>query len=496
MTDPDQSAPVAFRTSHGYTIRATSIIGGASLVNIALGLTRMKIAAIVVGPVGIGMLGLLQNLLNAAASASSLNLGVAGARQIVASESSGGTTAAAAARRAVFLTACFLAVSSGLLFWLFREPIAGLIFQDRGRGTDVGWLALGVAATAAAGYQSAILNAGRRIGDIARLSVLSASAGALVGSVCIIVWKANGILAFILAAPIATLAFGWVFVRRVPPASEKFPPDAIKSNVISLLGLGAALTISVFATLCGQLAIRTLVERKLGAVALGHFQAAWTITTVYLFFIFQAMASDYLPRLTAVVGDRVKAKQLVAGQAEVGILLAAPILLMMIGTAPWVLAILYTREFVEATALLRYQMLGDLLRLAIWPVTLVLLAGGASRDYTFVEITGTAILVAMTMILLPVTGLAAPGIAYIIMNLGYGALIMLLAYRQYGVVLGAHVTRMFALLAICCVLVFAISLKFTLAGAIASAIGASLWALFGFFRLRLANILRRTEPEA
>lgn len=493
MTDPDQSASAAFRSSHEHTIRATSIIGGASLVNIALGLIRMKIAAIVLGPVGIGMLGLLQNLLNAAATASGLNLGVAGARQIVASESSGGTTAAAAARRAVFLTACLLAVSSGLLFWLFREPLAGLLFQDRGRGAEVGWLAVGVAATAAAGYQSAILNAGRRIGDIARLSVLSAAAGALVGSVCIIVWKANGILPFILAAPIATLTFGWIFIRRVPPASGEFPPDAVKPHVISLIGLGAALTISIFVALCGQLAIRTLVERKLGAIALGHFQAAWTITTVYLFFIFQAMASDYLPRLTAAVGDRVKAQQLVEGQAEVGILLAAPILLTMIGAAPWALAILYTSEFVEATALLRYLMLGDLLRLAIWPVALVLLAGGASRDFTIVEITGTAILVAMTTILLPVAGLAAPGIAYIIMNLGYGALVMLLAHRKYGVVLGARVARMFALLAICCVLVFAISLKFNLAGAVASTIGASLWGLFGFFRLRLANIFRRTK---
>ena len=93
MAEPDQPASAAFGSSHGHTLRATSIIGGASLVNIALGLIRMKIAAVVLGPVGVGTLGLLQNLLNAAATLSGLNLGVAGARQIVASESSGGTAA-------------------------------------------------------------------------------------------------------------------------------------------------------------------------------------------------------------------------------------------------------------------------------------------------------------------------------------------------------------------------------------------------------------------
>src|SRR4051794_27627721 len=164
MSVQDQADSEAFGASHGHAIRATSIIAGASVINIALGLIRMKIAAIILGPVGIGMLGLLQNLLNTAATVGGLNLGVAGARQIVASESSGGKVAAASARRAILLTASSLAVASGLLLWLFREPLAQLIFQDRGRAGQVGWLAVGVAAAAIAGYQTAILTAGRRIG--------------------------------------------------------------------------------------------------------------------------------------------------------------------------------------------------------------------------------------------------------------------------------------------------------------------------------------------
>jgi O-antigen/teichoic acid export membrane protein len=496
MAGPDQSASETFGSSHEDTIRATSIIGGASLVNVALGLVKMKVAAVMLGPVGIGVLGLLQNLLNAAATAGGLNLGVAGARQIVASESLVDAAPDRSARRAVLVTVCALAVASGLIFWLFREPLAGLVFQDRGRGTDVGWLAVGVAATAAAGYQTAVLSARRRIGDIARLTMVSATAGALIGTGCLVIWKADGILPFILASPLATLAFGWIFLKRAPPAIGEAGGSPIRPHIVSLLGQGASLTIAVFVILCGQLAIRTLVERKLGATALGHFQAAWTITTVYLFFIFQAMASDYLPRLTAVMGDREEAQKLVDAQAEVGILLAAPILLVMIGMAPWALAILFTSEFVEATSLLRYQMLGDLLRLAFWPVAIVLMAGGASRHYTVAEVIGTAFLVVATVVLLPIAGLAAPGMAYVLANLGYGALIMFLAYRLYGIVLGGHVVRHFALLAICCLVAFTVSLKNPVSGAIVGAITAGIWAVFAFFRLRLAILFRPAKREA
>jgi PST family polysaccharide transporter len=495
MAEPDQPAPDAFGSSHGHSIRATSIIGGASMVNIALGLVRMKVAAVVLGPVGIGTLGLLQNLLNAAATASGLNLGIAGARQIVAGESVCDASAGSAARRAVLLTASTMAVAGGVILWLLREPLAAILFEDRGRAAEVGWLALGVAATAAAGYQTAVLNARRRIGDIARLTMVSAVASALIGIASILIWKAGGILAFILAAPIATLAFGWIFIRKVAPEHGPFDQGLLRQQVAGLVGQGASLTIAVFVILCGQLAIRTLVERRLGASALGHFQAAWTITTVYLFFIFQAMASDYLPRLTAAMGDRAEAQRLVDGQAEVGILLAAPILLTMIGMAPWALSILYTSEFVEASGLLRYQMLGDLMRLAFWPVAIVLMAGGASRQYTFAEVIGTLMLVGLTAALLPLVGLAAPGMAYVVTNLLYGGLIMVLAYRLYGILLGYQVRRLFGLLALSCLLLFAVTSNFPRAGAVASAAAAGLWSVLAFRRLRLASLVRPATQD-
>src|SRR5205085_2382740 len=134
MEGPDQIAPGAHDASKRHSVRATSIIGGSAILNIAFGLFRTKIAAVVLGPLWIGMIGLLQNLLNTAASIGGLNLGVAGARQIVASERSG-PLAAASAKRAVLLTATTLAVGSGALFWLFREPLAALLFQDRRRAS-------------------------------------------------------------------------------------------------------------------------------------------------------------------------------------------------------------------------------------------------------------------------------------------------------------------------------------------------------------------------
>ena len=488
MTAPDRPRESPAEMSHGHTVRATSIIGAASIINVALGLIRMKVAAVVLGPAGVGLIGILQNLLNAAATIGGLNLGVSGSRQIVASETLGGTAAASNVRRALFRTTLTIALLSAAIFWLVRGLIAELLFRDSPEAVTVGWLALGVAATAAAAYPTAVLTAARRVGDLARISIASALAAAIIGSTCMILWGSAGILPFILAAPVATVAAGWILVRRVP-AAKPVPSEPLAPHIASLIRVGGALTISIFVSLCGQLAIRTLIDRQLGSTELGHFQAAWTITTVYLFFIFQAMGSDYLPRLTAAMEERERAARLVRDQAEVGMILAAPILLVMIGASPFVLSLLYTSEFVPAQTLLRLQMLGDLLRLASWPVAFALLAGGANRDYMIADVAGTLILVAGSVLLLPVIGLAAPGAAYAIMNLLYWVGVVQLVRTRFSIGLDAGIHRLFLLLAATCIGTFIIAEAQTMAGIVAGISAAAGWALHGYSRLRRAGAI-------
>jgi PST family polysaccharide transporter len=474
-------------SSHGDAVRASSIIGGASVLNIAIGLIRMKVAAVVLGPVGVGVIGLLQNLLNAASTLGSLNLGIAGSRQIVSDESEAGPAAAARTRKAVFITSLILAAVSSVIFLILARPLTRLVFGDPRQTANVALLVFGLAAIIAAGRQTAVLTASKRIGDLARVTVFSAAAAALIGSLSVLLWHSGGIAAFVLASPLATLAFGWIYVRRLKLKTS--PERPTRADFSGLLRLGAAITTSIFVSLCGQLFIRTRIHAELGATALGQFQAAWTIAVVYLAFIFQAMGSDYLPRLTAAMTEPGRARKLVADQAEVGLLLAAPVLTAMIGLAPWVLALLYTTEFRPAATLLRWQVMGDLLRLASWPVSFTLLAGGAGRDYTIADVLGTAVLVIGTLLLIPTAGLAAAGIAYAAMNLFYLALVTNLVGKRYAVTMDARVHRIFAALGATCALTFAAGELSLLAGAVIGPAAAIVWSAFGFDRLRRAGAL-------
>ena len=417
--------------THRQILRATSIIGGSSLVNVAVGLLRNKVAALILGPAGIGLVGLFHNLMQTGAALAAFGIGNVGTRQLA--ETADDQQAQAVARRALATAATALAVSGSLLMFLARRPIAELVLGRADWADTVGWLAVGLALLVGTVAQNGLLTGLRRLGDLARVSVASAIVGTVAGIAVLLVWREQGLLAFVLVSPLATFVVGAYFVRRLPRAGPIRPRlGELVPQWRTLARLGLAFTVGSLVGTAGQLAVRSLVGRQLGPESLGLFQAAWTISMNYIGFILTAMAADYYPRLTAAMREPTEAVRTVNGQAEVAVLLAGPVLVGTVALAPWIVQLLYSPEFEPAAALLRWQIAGDLIKIASWPLGFTLLAAGRGRAFMLTEALGAAVLVGVTAILLPHAGLLAPGMAYVATYLVYLAVVFALARRLIG----------------------------------------------------------------
>lgn len=419
--------------SYRTTLRSSSIIGGAQVVNIAVGFVKLKAVAVLLGPVGVGLAGLYVNLMQTAAAIAALGIGTVGTRQIAAAHAEGGEVAVGRTRRALFWGTMGLAFIGAGLFWLSSGWIARVVLADETLAADVAWLSLGVALTVAAGSQGALLTGLRRIGDLARINVGSAVAGAALGVLALWLWGAQGIVAMVLVAPLAAFLLGHLYVARLgPPAGPRAPLPAMAREWRSMVQLGAAFMISGLVTMLGHLAARTLVQRELGPEALGHFQAAWTIGMTYLGFVLGAMSTDYYPRLTAAINDTEAARRLVNEQTEVALLLCAPVLLALLGFAPWVIRLLYSVEFGPAVEILRWQLLGDVLKVMSWPLGFILLAAGAGKTFVVTESLGMSVFVLGVFVGLPLIGVAATGVAFLALYVAYLPLVWWLGGRRIG----------------------------------------------------------------
>lgn len=471
-------------SSYRQILRSSSIIGGASVLNILFGLIRMKFAAVLLGPAGVGVIGLLQSLMATASTVSSLGLHTAGTRQIAEACGRQAPKEVAVARRSLFLGALVLASLGAAVFWALREPLANYVLDDPASVGSVGWLALGVGLTVASGSQGALLNGLRRIGDLAKISVLSALLSSVLGVAALAVWRNEGVVLFVLAAPLASFLLGHVFVARLP-RPERYSPSLKELTgqwrTTALLGL-AFMTAGLSVTV-GHLAVRTLIQRELGAEALGHFQAAWMISMTYIGFVLQAMGTDFYPRLTATISDASATNRLVNEQTEVALLLAAPVLLAMLGLTPWVIELLYSSEFVDAVRVLQWQVLGDVLKVASWPLGFILLASGDGRTFVLTETVAILVFVGLTFVGLPMLGVEAVGLSFLGMYLVYLPLVHWLARKRTGFVWsrGIH----FHMLALAgCALIVCISARFSsLSGAALGVILAGVFAIHGINRL-------------
>lgn len=482
--------------SYRQILRSSFIVGGASVFNILLSIVRMKAAAVLVGPMGVGLIGIFQSLVATVSAVASLGLGNVGTRQIAEAVGREDAQTAAAARRALYWGTLVLAVIGAAAFWGLRGVMAEHVLDDASMQSTLGWLAVGVSLTVVAGSQAALLTGFRRIGDIARVSVLSSMLSAAFGVGVLVLWGDDGVWIFVLAGPVCSVLVGYWFVSRLPKQGMIAAPFvALVQQWKILAKLGVAFMLAGLIATMTQLLVRALVQRQLGAEGLGYFQASWQISMTYLGFILAAMGTDYYPRLTASIQNHPATNRLVNEQTEVALLLGGPVLLAMLALTPWIIDLLYSPRFGPAVNALRWQILGDLLKVVSWPLGFVLLAAGKGRVFLIAESVAFGMLAAVTALCLPWYGVEATGVAFFGMYGVYLPTVYWLVRRMTGFSWTPRVQRQLCVLIVVCAAVKISTMWSPLIGAGAGVIASAGLSGHALMRLSGLGLIRGALPR-
>ena len=414
-------------------IRTSSIMAAASVLNVVVGLLRAKVVAVLLGPAGVGLVGLYHNVLQVGGSIAGLGVGTAGIRRIAHAHRNELPDDLALVRRSMNLATLVLAVFGSLAFFLLREPLARIMMGDATKAESLGWLAPGIAFLVVYGTQVAHINGMRRIGDLARLQISSAIIATALGLAAILWAGERGIPAYVLSASLASVAIGQFFVGRIGPAPGRRPTAReIIDCICKLLAVGFPFMASGLIVVGGFLAVRSMIEQKLGSIALGYFQASWAIGMVYINFVLGSMGAEYYPRLSGCIGDHEAACALINDQTEVALLLAAPLVIGGIAVSPWLIPLLYSDAFGPSVSILHWQLLGDLPKVASWPLSMVTLAAGAGKTYVFTECVSISTFLIVAHITLGAFGIVGSGISFLAMYLVYLPVVYFLARRRVG----------------------------------------------------------------
>lgn len=418
--------------SYTQILKATALIGGSSVITVLFAIIRNKAIAILLGPAGVGLMGLYSSIADIAYAIAGLGIQASGVRQIAEAVGSGDAERVARTATVLRRTSVVLGLLGALLLAALALPVANFTFGDHSYAAGIVLLSASILFRLLADGQIALIQGMRDIVSLARINVFGAFFSTVISIPLIYVLGTSGIVVSLVAVAAAALATSWWYGRKIRISVSAISTLNVRREVSALLKLGAIFMISGFLTLGAAYAVRIIVLKAEGIAAAGLYQAAWTLGGLYAGFILQAMGTDFYPRLTAIAKNNAECNRLVNEQAEISILLAGPGLIATLTAAPLVVRVLYSPEFYDAVDLVRWICLGMMLRIISWPMGFIVLAKGAKAAFFWAEVAATTAHIGLAWLLVEAFGTVGAGAAFFGLYIWHSLLIYIIVRRLSG----------------------------------------------------------------
>jgi len=425
--------PPAIQGQQKSVLKSSAIIGFSSIMTLGLGMVRTKIVATLLGPSGVGLLGIYNSIATLATGLAGLGLGSSAVRQISKSAATGDHNAISRSFLALRRCAILLGLTGAAALALLAGPVSRFSFGNSDHLQAVALLGIGVFFATLGGAQGTLIQGMRRMRQVAMINIYSAVAGTAISVPILVIWGLQGIALSCVVVLISNSLVSWLYVRRVSLPSVKLSLQETwrESEGMLRLGLGF-LSAGLMAAASNYLA-RIIVLKYTDEEGAGMFQAAYVLSMVYVGFILQAMGTDYYPKLSGVANDNKSCARVVNDQVEISILLGLPGVLGTIALAHLVIPLFYDQGFASAVDILRWQSASALMRLASYPMSYLLVAKGESMVFTILEGIFTVLQMIVLWCGVKYFGLVGSGVAYLIVYLFYWPTLLILIKRRYGV---------------------------------------------------------------
>lgn len=419
------------QSSYRSIFKATSLFGGVQVYQILIQIIKSKFVAVLLGPAGVGIMGLFQSGLQLVQQISSMGLANSAVRDV--SEANGSNDIQRIAkivtvvRKLVWITGLL-----GLVIVACCSPLLSK-FSFGNYDYTIPFIILSVTLLLdqlSAG-QRVVLQGMRRLKDLAKCTAFGATFG-LITSVPLYYWLGiDGIVPTLILNSACSLTLSWLYSRRIKVEKVQFTPKQIFEQGKQMLVMGISMSLSGIFSSVVAYAIRGYIQGNGGVEQVGLFQAGFAIMTTYVGMVMNAIATDYYPRLAAINKDNEKCREAVSQQGEIGLMILAPMLTCCLVFMPFVLKILYSDSFLAANEYISWACLGMMLRLAAWVISYLFVAKAESKLFLKLELSANIYYLVFSLIGYHFWGLIGLGIAFAMEYVVYFVQCYLIARKRY-----------------------------------------------------------------
>ena len=402
------------QSSYRQIMKATSLFGGVQVFNIAISIIRSKFIAVLLGPAGMGIMGLLTSTIGLIGSVTNFGLSISAVKDIATANSTGDnrqiSLISSVLQRLVWITGILgMSVTIILSPWLSQ-----LTFGNSDYTLAFIWISITLLFTQLSSGQLVILQGLRKLQLLAKANMFGSTLGLLVTLPLYYIWGIDGIVPGIIGTAIVTLLLTCLYSRTIVIESINVPFNQTYSEGKNMLRMGFLISLSGLLSIGASYLVRIFINRTGGVEQVGLYTAGFAIINTYVGLIFNAMGTDYYPRLSAIAHNNQLCKKSINQQTEIAILILAPILIIFLIFINWIVIILYTNRFIAINGMIYWAALGMFFKAITWAIGYILLAKSASKIFLLTELIANVYLLIFNILGYKYFGLEGLGFSFLI----------------------------------------------------------------------------------
>ncbi len=362
-------------------------VGSATLFNLLVWVVAGKVLAVMLGPAGIGMYGLLRQLAQNLNVVATFN----GSTTLVQGLASRPEDQRPTYARNVAMIFLGLGMATGLSVLMGAHWLAPRLLGREVPSGVLAWMVLPIVGMSLSSFFLGMLNGYRHlkalvvcqaVGPVAALALIYPVALWIRGGG---IWAYGLILGvpYILiglAAALVVFQRGWFIQQRPAKAVGLFNKDSRH-----FFGLSSALLIGGAATTGLQLFINGMVARRLGMAELGQFWVAWSLSMTYVTVLLGSFSAYYLPTLSGAKDAEAK-RTLILSFTRIVILVMPVLVTLVIVCKGELVRLLFSPDLLPSLKVFRWMLMGDFLKVLSWVWAFPMLAYAEGKTFLVFEV--------------------------------------------------------------------------------------------------------------
>lgn len=418
--------------SYRQIIKATSIFGGVQVFNILISIVRSKAVALFLGPAGMGIMGLLTSTIGILGSMTNCGLGTSAIKDIASAHGSENPSRiqliVSVFRRLVWFTGL-----AGMLSAIILSPwLSQITFGNKDHTLAFVWISITLLFNQLTSGQLVILQGIRSLSHLAKANMVGSFMGLIITVPLYYFYRINGIVPGIIVSALIALCVSWFYSRKTNINTVSITRPQVMNEGSNMLRMGFLINLGALLSVAAYYLINIFISRTGGVEQVGLYTAGFAIINTYSGLIFNAMATDYYPRLSQVCDHPVLCRRTVNQQAEMALLIMAPVLIIFLVFIHWVIILLYSRQFIPANDMIYWATLGLFFKAISWSVAFIFLAKGAGKIFFWNELAFYTYFLGLNILGYHLWGLTGLGIAFTLSYIMYTVQVVIISKVNYS----------------------------------------------------------------